>query len=143
MADRVQADLELMLNELEQMQRVGLLSPDEVKQVVKRRKRFEYNWQKQTKVKEDILRYIQYECSLLDLIELRRDKIGYLHKKHQIDGAIARRINDLFRIARSRFGQTDSKLWITHIAFLQRMGWDAEVRVMILSVFLVSVIHIL
>jgi U3 small nucleolar RNA-associated protein 6 len=102
MAERVQKDLELMLTELEQMQRIGLLTPDETRQLIKRRKRFEYKLQKQTKVKEDILAYVQYECSLLDLIELRRDKLGYMHKKSEIDGAICKRINKLFRIAEHR-----------------------------------------
>lgn len=126
MAERVQADLELMLGELEQMQRVGLLSPEETKLVIKKRKRFEYKLQKQTKIKEDILCYIQYESGLLDLIEMRRDKIGYLHKKSEIDGSIAKRINQLFRIAEHRFGQTDAKLWITHLSFLKRMDWKIE-----------------
>ena len=103
MAERVQADLELMLTELEQMQRVNLLTPEEVKMLIKRRKRFEYKLQKQTKVKEDILAYIQYEGCLLDLIELRRDKIGYLHKKNEIDNAIAKRIHKLFKIAEHRY----------------------------------------
>ena len=58
MAERVQADLELMLTELEQMQRVNLLSPEEVKVLIKRRKRYEYKLQKQTKIKEDILAYM-------------------------------------------------------------------------------------
>ena len=49
MAERVQADLELMLGELEQMQRVGLLSPEETKLVIKKRKRFEYKLQKQVR----------------------------------------------------------------------------------------------
>ena len=49
MAERVQADLELMLTELEQMQRVGLLSPEETKLVIKKRKRFEYKLQKQVR----------------------------------------------------------------------------------------------
>ena len=102
MAERVQADLELMLTELEQMQRVNLLSAEEVKVLIKRRKRFEYKLQKQTKIKEDILAYIQYEGCLLDLIELRRDKISYLHKKNEIDGAIAKRIHKLFKIAEHR-----------------------------------------
>ena len=115
MAEKVQQDLELMLTELEQMQRVGLLSPEETKMVIKKRKRFEYKLQKQTKIKEDILAYIQYECSLLDLIELRRDKIGYLHKKNEIDDAIAKRINKLFKITEHRFGQVDDKIWITHL----------------------------
>jgi len=126
MAERVQADLELMLTELEQMERVGLLNHAETKLVIKKRKKFEYKLQKQSKVKEDILCYIQYESGLLDLIEMRRDKIGYLHKKNEIDGSIAKRINQLFRIAEHRFGQMDAKLWITHLAFLKRMDWKAE-----------------
>ena len=115
MAERVQQDLELMITELEQMQRVGLLSAEETKMVIKKRKRFEYKMQKQTKIKEDILAYIQYECSLLDLIELRRDKIGYLHKKNEIDDAIAKRIHRLFKITEHRFGHVDEKVWITHL----------------------------
>ena len=46
MAELVQAGLEGMLTELEQMQRVELLSPDEVREVVKKRQRFEYKMQK-------------------------------------------------------------------------------------------------
>ena len=53
MAERVQADLELMLTELEQMQRVGLLSPEETKLVIKKRKRFEYKLQKQVRSEHD------------------------------------------------------------------------------------------
>ena len=75
MAELVQAGLESMLTELEQMQRVELLSPDEVREVVKKRQRFEYKMQKRQKRKEDILAYIQYECALLQLIEIRRDKM--------------------------------------------------------------------
>ena len=75
MAELVEHNLEGMLNELEQIQRVELLSPEEVKEVVKRRQRFEYKLQKRQKKKEDILAYIQYECALLQLIEMRRDKI--------------------------------------------------------------------
>ena len=75
MAELVQAGLEGMLNELEQMQRVQLLTEDEVREVVRRRQRFEYKLQKRRKKKEDILAYIQYECALLQLIEIRRDKL--------------------------------------------------------------------
>ena len=75
MAELVQAGLESMLTELEQMQRVELLSPEEVREVVKKRQRFEYKLQKRQKKKEDILAYIQYECALLQLIQIRRDKM--------------------------------------------------------------------
>ena len=58
MAERVQADLELMLGELEQMQRVGLLSPEETKLVIKKRKRFEYKLQKQVRTVNFFLRIL-------------------------------------------------------------------------------------
>jgi len=126
MAEHVQAGLEGMLMELQQLQRVQLLSPDEVKSVIKKRKHFEYKLQKRSKQKEDILEYIQYESSLLHLIGMRRDKSKYGHKKDEIDYAIARRINKLFRILEHRFAG-DLKIWSSHIAFLVKMDWKEMV----------------
>ena len=40
-----------------------------------------------------------------------------MHKKDDIDYAIARRINKLFRILEHRFA-ADLKIWSSHIAFL-------------------------
>jgi len=126
MAEHVQAGLEEMLGELQQLQRVEILSPEEVKSVIKKRKHFEYKLQKRTKEKEDILSYIQYESSLLHLIGMRRDKIDYGHKKDEIDFAIARRINRLFKILEHRFSG-DLKIWSSHIAFLIKIGWKEQV----------------
>jgi len=112
--------------ELQQLQRVQILSPEEVKSVIKKRKHFEYKLQKRTKEKEDILSYIQYESSLLHLIGIRRDKIDYGHKKDEIDFAIARRINKLFKILEHRFS-ADLKIWSSHIAFLIKVGWKEQV----------------
>jgi len=126
MAEHVQAGLEEMLGELQQLQRVEILSPEEVKSVIKKRKHFEYKLQKRTKEKEDILSYIQYESSLLHLIGMRRDKIDYGHKKDEIDFAIARRINRLFKILEHRFS-ADLKIWSSHIAFLIKIGWKEQV----------------
>jgi len=126
MAEHVQAGLEGMLMELQQLQRVQILSPEEVKSVIKKRKHFEYKLQKRTKEKEDILSYIQYESSLLHLIGIRRDKIDYGHKKDEIDFAIARRINKLFKILEHRFSG-DLKIWSSHIAFLIKVGWKEQV----------------
>ena len=44
-------------------------------------------------------------------------KIDYGHKKDEIDFAIARRINRLFKILEHRFS-ADLKIWSSHIAFL-------------------------
>jgi len=115
-----------MLMELQQLQRVQLLTPDEVKSVIKKRKHFEYKLQKRSKQKEDILAYIQYESSLLHLIGMRRDKSKYGHKKDEIDYAIARRVNKLFRILEHRFAG-DLKIWSSHIAFLVKIDWKEYV----------------
>eukprot|EP00096_Caligus_rogercresseyi_P002029 TRINITY_DN1367_c0_g2_i2.p1 TRINITY_DN1367_c0_g2~~TRINITY_DN1367_c0_g2_i2.p1 ORF type:complete len:362 (+),score=44.26 TRINITY_DN1367_c0_g2_i2:67-1152(+) len=125
MAEFVEQSMEEMLPELEQLQRVQLLSSDEVKQVIKMRRRFEYKIQKKTKNKEDFLSYIQYESSLLSLVSIRRDKIDYEFKKNEIDYSIARRINKLFRILEHRFGK-DMKIWMSHIDFLKNMSWKVE-----------------
>ena len=47
-------------------------------------------------------------------------KTGYLHKKEEIDYAVARRITKLYKILEHRF-QSDVKVWLSHIDFLKRM----------------------
>ena len=127
MAELVQQNLELMLPELEQMERVQLLSKDEIKQLLKRRKTFEYALQRREKRQEDFLEYIQYEIALLDLISLRRKKIGYFHKKDDIDLAVAKRINKMFKIIEHRFGGQDEKIYLSHVDFLKKMNWKEHV----------------
>ena len=51
---------------------------------------------------------------------LFRQKIGYLHKKDEIDYSIARRVNKLYKILEHRF-QSDEKIWMSHVDFLKRM----------------------
>ena len=126
MAEFVQANLEKMLTELEQLQRIQLLSNEEVKMVIKKRKKFEYKLQKRQKQKNDILAYIKYESSLLNLIAIRRDQSKYMNKKNEIDHAIAKRINKLFRILEHRFAG-DLMVWSSHMAFLKEMGWDESI----------------
>lgn len=126
MAEFVQQSLEEMTSELQQLQRVELFSPQEVKSILKKRTTFEYKIQKQQKNKADFLGYIQYEVGVLSLLKIRREKIGYTHKKHEIDYAIAQRINKLYRILEHRFA-SDTKIWTSHIAFLKEQGWRSAV----------------
>ena len=126
MAEFVQANLEQMLTELEQLQRIQLLSTEEVKLVIKKRKKFEYKMQKRQKQKNDILEYIKYESSLLNLIAIRRDQSQYMNKKNEIDYAIAKRINKLFRILEHRFAG-DLMIWSSHMAFLKEMKWTEQI----------------
>ena len=126
MAEFVQANLEKMLTELEQLQRIQILSNEEVKMVIKKRKKFEYKMQKREKQKNDILSYIKYESSLLNLIAIRRDQAEYTNKKNEIDYAIAKRINKLFRILEHRFAG-DLMIWSSHIVFLKEMKWNESI----------------
>ena len=91
MAEYVEQRMEEMINEVEQMERVNLLTGEEVKELLRKRKQFEYKLQKRSKSKEDFLEYIQYESNLLRLLTMRRESTGYRHKQAEIEGSIKTR----------------------------------------------------
>ena len=91
MAEYVEQSMEEMMNEVEQMERVMLLQSGEVKELLKKRRHYEYKLQKRSKRKEDFLEYIQYEANLLSLLLLRRESTGYHHKQAEIEGSIKTR----------------------------------------------------
>ena len=62
------------------------LQAEEVRELVRKRKQYEYKLQKRSKVKEDFLEYITYESNLLKLLEMRRESTGYQHKQAEIEG---------------------------------------------------------
>jgi len=126
MAEYVEQRMEEMLGEVEQMERVNLLENKEVRELLKKRKHFEYKIQKRTKDKEDFLSYIQYEVNLLSLLDIRRESTGYQHKKAEIEGGIKTRINKLYKILEHRF-QSDVNIWLSHIQFLKSIKWDSSV----------------
>ncbi|XP_064604672.1 U3 small nucleolar RNA-associated protein 6 homolog [Liolophura sinensis] len=126
MAEFVQQSIEEMLPELQQMERVGLFTKEETRQILRRRKGYEYKLRRRTKCKEDFLQYIQYEINALGLVKMRREKIGYSFKKLEIDIAIVQRIHQLFRLATTRF-KDDIKLWLSHIEFAKERREKATV----------------
>ena len=91
MAEYVEQAMEEMMNEVEQMERVMLLQTGEVKELLKKRRHYEYKLQKRNKEKTDFLEYIQYESNLLSLLRLRRETTGYSHKQAEIEGSIKTR----------------------------------------------------
>ena len=131
MAEYVEQRMEEMINEVEQMERVNLLAGDEVKELLRKRKQFEYKLQKRSKSKDDFLEYIQYESNLLRLLAMRRESTGYKHKQGEIEGSIRTRINKLFKIMEHR-NQSDVAIWLSHIQFLRSVGWDEAVSRMYL-----------
>ena len=126
MAEYVEQRMEEMMNEVEQMERVNLLQAEEVRELVRRRKQYEYKLQKRNKAKEDFLEYIQYEANLLRLLEMRRETTGYHHKQAEIEGSIKTRINKLFKILEHR-NQSDVTVWRSHIQFLKTCDWEEAV----------------
>jgi len=114
------------MNEVEQMERVMLLQTGEVKELLKKRRHYEYKLQKRNKEKTDFLEYIQYESNLLSLLRLRRETTGYSHKQAEIEGSIKTRINKLFKIMEQR-NQQDVSVWLSHIQFLKTNGWEEGV----------------
>jgi len=125
MAENVQRRLEESVPELQQMERVGLFSELEVRAVIKRRKEFEYKINKRRKIREEYLRYIQYEINLLALVRARRKRLGYEFKKEDIDYSICRRIARIFREALIRF-RSDVNLWVTQLEFCKTAQWKAQ-----------------
>ena len=102
MAEYVEQAMEEMMNEVEQMERVMLLQTAEVKELLKKRRQYEYKLQKRSKSKEDFLEYIQYESNLLSLLRLRRENTGYHHKQAEIEGSIKTRSESgIYLLARS------------------------------------------
>ncbi|KAK8786667.1 hypothetical protein V5799_023552 [Amblyomma americanum] len=123
MAELVQKNIESFIPELEQMERVGLADRDEVREILRRRKRFEYRLRRRKKSKEDYLTYIQYELNLYELLQKRRARLRIGDKKPEIDFIITKRINRLFKKAVLMFSG-DTKLWLSHISFCVKMGWN-------------------
>ncbi|XP_020606073.1 U3 small nucleolar RNA-associated protein 6 homolog [Orbicella faveolata] len=71
MAEYVHQNLEGMLPELEELERMGVFSSDEIRTIIRKRREFEYRLQKRIVQKTDFLRYMQYEINL-DLLKKKR-----------------------------------------------------------------------
>eukprot|EP00878_Enallax_costatus_P017114 GHUV01017969.1.p1 GENE.GHUV01017969.1~~GHUV01017969.1.p1 ORF type:complete len:111 (+),score=23.01 GHUV01017969.1:290-622(+) len=76
MADTVRYMMEEMVPELEDLVKQKYFSKQEVKQIVKRRQDFEYLLKRKAALKEDYLRYIEYESKLEELRQHRKAALG-------------------------------------------------------------------
>ncbi|WIA08040.1 hypothetical protein OEZ85_007510 [Tetradesmus obliquus] len=117
MADTVRYMMEEMIPELEDMVKQQYFSKQEVKQIVKRRQDFEYLLKRRSVLKEDFLRYIEYESKLEELRQHRRKGLDTRGKKKSLaDYAIVRRIHFIFERAVRRF-RSDLALWTAWLEF--------------------------
>ena len=87
MAEVIQERVEDRLPELEQLERTGLFSHAEIKAIIRKALELEYRIQRRSLLKDDFIRYVQYEINLLDLIEKRRavSRFSESWKKYSIN----------------------------------------------------------
>ncbi|XP_028395280.1 U3 small nucleolar RNA-associated protein 6 homolog [Dendronephthya gigantea] len=121
MAEYVFQNVEGMLPELEEMERLELFTKDEIKCIVKRRTAFEYKLQKRIVQEADFLRYIQYELNLDLLRKRRKKKCGIQEKILPGEAVFIRKMHFLFQSAVKKFS-SDVKLWLQYIEFCKQAG---------------------
>ncbi|CAG5025073.1 unnamed protein product [Parnassius apollo] len=126
MAEQVNQRIEGMINELEQMRRTNLYEEDEIKEISRKRKEFEYRIQRRVKTKDDFVHYIAYELALLEDISLRRKQAKLTEKKNDIEYAIAKRLNKMFKQFIYRF-QNEVDIYFEYIKFCISVGFDHAV----------------
>jgi len=115
MAEVVFQNLEEQLPVLEELEREGVFTSDEIRTIVKRRTEFEYKLQKRTTEKKDILNYLEYEMKL-DALRRKRSHRLKLKQYNVAALGIGRKIHSLFRRGLMKFS-TDLNLWMRYIEF--------------------------
>lgn len=118
--------IEKGVDELLEMERVGLLSTSEMRTVIRKRKEMEYRLQRMRKCKQDYLKYIRYEDSLLQLIRIRRKKMGVYHRYKEIERCIASRIAGIYSSLVKRY-PSNVQLWLSYIEFCRKQKWKGTV----------------
>ncbi|KAK1928444.1 U3 small nucleolar RNA-associated protein 6 [Phytophthora citrophthora] len=120
MADTVQITMEKMVPELEDLQARKIFSEDEIRQIVDKRRGFEYSLQRVPLRKIDAMRYIEYELKLDALRATRKERLG-LVKVSVGDTAGSKRVHNIFdRVLFKHRGSIE--LWLQYVAFCKREG---------------------
>jgi hypothetical protein len=73
MADTVHYHLERMLPELEDLENRELFTREEIKEIVRKRRDFEYLLKRHSTLKVDYLRYVEYETQLEEFRRSRKE----------------------------------------------------------------------
>ena len=120
MADAVRRIMEDMVPELEDLQKRGLASAREVRQLAKRRERLEYAIAKPGAARDDFLRYLQLELNLASLVACRRKRLS-MPRRGASDWNIRKRVHFIFHRATRRF-KGDERLWLQWADYCERTG---------------------
>nr|BAN20997.1 hepatocellular carcinoma-associated antigen [Riptortus pedestris] len=120
MAEVVEFNIEEMIPELELMEKLQVLTKSEIRNVMRKRKQFEYRLQRISKNKDDLLRYIQFEMDLLKMIRQKILEKGLTQKKNNLEYTVINHINKLFNLAIRRFA-SDVRIWLSYIKFCKQV----------------------
>jgi len=121
MGDVVQHVLEETIPELEDLWIHGVFSQQEIREIVRKRRDFEYLVRRVHKEKIDFLRYIQYELNL-DLLRRKRfERLNLKNTAKTTEHAALRRIHGIFRRALKKY-RGDVKLWLQYVDFSLQCG---------------------
>ncbi|KAH7909960.1 U3 small nucleolar RNA-associated protein 6-domain-containing protein [Hygrophoropsis aurantiaca] len=125
--ERVQFQQEQMLAELKDLVQKTLFTQAEIKQIMKKRTRFETALVRRIPKKSDFLRYAAYEMGLEQLRRKRAERLKIPPSAHSIsDYSLVRRQFQIFERALKKF-KSDVGLWVQYIQIAKREGARALV----------------
>ncbi|KAG6547104.1 hypothetical protein Mapa_011355 [Marchantia paleacea] len=122
MADTVHFHLERMLPELDDLEKRGLFNQQEIKEIVKKRRDFEYLLKRPSPIKQDFLNYVEFEQNLEALRKLRknalvRDLKGSEKWRNSLsDYASVMHIMLIYDRALTKF-KGDLSMWLQYLEF--------------------------
>lgn len=135
MADVVQYRLERMVDELDDLEERGIFTRQEIAEIVKQRRKFEYRLKRPSPLKQDYLAYIEYETHVDEMRRARKESVAPELKKQRIDNANKKRkkkkknsVSDyagvsrilrIFDLAVMRF-KGDIDLWFRYLEFCRQ-----------------------
>lgn len=117
-----------MVDELDDLERRGIFTRDEISEIVKQRRKFEYRLKRPSPLKQDFIAYIDYESRLDELRRLRRKAVAIQSgdeekkkkkKKSISDYAGVAKIVEIYRLATRRF-KGDISLWFKYLEFCRQ-----------------------
>mmetsp|Transcript_36558 Transcript_36558/g.104026 ORF Transcript_36558/g.104026 Transcript_36558/m.104026 type:complete len:631 (-) Transcript_36558:96-1988(-) len=120
MAEHVEKVMNDMVPELDDLRRKRIFNDEELRQVVKRRRDFEYLLQKTESKPQDYLSYIRYEVAL-ECLRSRRSKALHWRKRTISDFAGLRRLHIIFERGVRKF-KGDIRMWYQYVDFCLRSG---------------------
>lgn len=140
MADTVAYHMERMLPELEDLEQRGLFSRDEIKEIARQRRDFEYLLKRHSALKQDFLRYVDYETQL-ETIRRARKKVlceslkakGESWRNSICDRSNAMRIMMIYERAVTKF-KGDLELWLRYAEFCRARGTRRVQKVMMKAI---------